>query len=82
MTTEIKPEIVEAIQFDPEQQKWPEHVRPWNKRIPRDMSYGFVDTDFGRKPIQAGDWIIKVSTGQLMLVPNRIYKKLIPQTQS
>ena len=81
MTTETKPEIVEAIQFDPEQKEWPEQVKPWDKRTPRDMSFGFVDTDFGRKHIQAGDWIIRVSTGKTMLVPDRIYKKVTLQPQ-
>lgn len=77
---ETKPEIIEAIQFDPEKKEWPEIVKPWNKRVPRDMSYGFIDTDFGRKSIQAGDWIVKVSTGQTLLVQDRIYKQLSIQS--
>jgi len=76
MTEEV-PTIIEAIQFDPESKEWPDQVKPWDKRIPRDMSWGFVDTDFGRKSVQAGDWLVKVSTGQLMLVPDRIYKKIM-----
>ena len=41
--TEESIEIVEAIQFDPEKKEWPEQVKPWDKRTPRDMSWGFVD---------------------------------------
>jgi hypothetical protein len=79
--TEEKIEIIEAIQFDPEEKQWPEQVKPWDKLTPRDMSWGFIETDFGRKHVQAGDWIIQVSTGQTLLVPDRIYKKLMLEQQ-
>lgn len=75
-----KPEIVEAIQFDPEKKEWPKQVRPWDKIIPRDMSWGFVDTALGRMHIQAGDWIVKLSTGQTVLVADKNYKSLITQS--
>lgn len=76
MTETKKPEIVEAIQFDPEKKDWPKEVRAWNKIVPRDMSWGFVDTALGRINIQAGDWICKVSTGHILLLQDRVFKKL------
>lgn len=70
------PEIVEATQFNPEEKEWPKQVRPWNKIVPRDMSWGFVDTALGRMHIQAGDWIVKLATGQTLLVADKNYKSL------
>lgn len=74
MTETKMPEIVEAKQFNPEEKEWPKEVRPWNKIVPRDMSWGFIDTAFGRKNIQATDWIIKLETGETLLVTDKIYK--------
>ena len=75
--TETKiPEIVEAKQFKPEEKEWPKQVRPWNKIVPRDMSWGFVDTALGRMNIHAGDWIVKLATGQTLLVADKNYKSL------
>lgn len=72
----LKLEIIEAIQFKPDDKEWPRDVRPWNKTVPRDMSWGFVDTALGRMNIQAGDWIVKLSTGQTVLVADKNYKSL------
>jgi len=72
---ETKPKIVESIQFNPHE-RWPDEVRPWDRIVPRDMSWGFIDTTFGRIHVQAGDWICKISTGQTILVKDVIYKSL------
>lgn len=71
-----KPKIIEAVQFNPDEKNWPKEVKPWDRIVPRDMSWGFVDTAFGRAHILAGDWICKVSTGDTILLRDRIYKKL------
>lgn len=70
------PKIVEAIQFNPEEKEWPDGIRPWTMFQPRDMSWGFIDTAFGRSHVLAGDWICKTETGETILLRNHIYKKL------
>lgn len=52
--------IVDAVQFDPGQNPWPEGVKPWrdNQPRPRDMSHGYIDTSKGRTSVVAGDWIV------------------------
>jgi hypothetical protein len=73
---EQKPKIVEAIQFNHEDKEWPEGVRPWTMFQPRDMSWGFIDTAFGKAHVLAGDWICKTENGDIILLRYHIYKKL------
>lgn len=76
MRYQRKPEIVDAVQFDPEQKEWPELVKPWTRFIPRDMSWGFVDTPMGRMHVHAGDWIVTTATGHAILVKEKIFNQL------
>lgn len=76
MKYQRKPEIVEATQFDPEQKEWPEMIKPWNKFQPRDMSWGFIETALGKMHVHAGDYVVKVSTGQTILVKEKIFNQL------
>lgn len=56
-------ETVEAIQFFPDL-PWPEGVKKWTDAVPRDMSWGYVDTERGRIHVHSGDWIMKKENGQ------------------
>jgi hypothetical protein len=55
-----KPVVIEAVQFNPHSQPWPEGVKPWSDEDlqPRDMSWGYIETLEGRMHVTAGDWII------------------------
>lgn len=61
-----RPIVIEAIQFDPHKQPWPDGVVPWPKdgMIPRDMSWGYIDTLEGKMHVIAGDWIITGVKGE------------------
>ncbi len=65
------PVIVEAIQFDPNA-TWPDCVHPHRKEgiIPRDMSWGYVETVKGIVHVLAGDWIIKGVAGFFVCKPD------------
>lgn len=82
MKYQRKPEIVEAVQFDPDAKEWPPIVKPWSKFIPRDMSLGFVDTPLGRIHVHAGDYIVTVSTGDTILVKEKIFNQLYEPTKA
>jgi hypothetical protein len=58
-------EIVEAVQFDPYVEHWPEGVIRWRETIPRDGSFGFIETSTGRFHVHALDWIVRGSSGEL-----------------
>lgn len=52
--------IVEAVQFDPHKQPWPDGVHNWDgKSRPRDMSWGYTETVPGRVHVLAGDYIVE-----------------------
>jgi hypothetical protein len=58
--------IVEAMQFDPKVQPWPEQIRPWNHwHLPRpiDESYGYILTDGDHEPVYAQNWIVTNELG-------------------
>lgn len=82
MKYQRKPEIVDAVQFDPDAKEWPQIVKPWSKFIPRDMSWGFVDTPLGRIHVHAGDYIVTVSTGDTILVKEKIFNQLYEPTKA
>lgn len=61
-----KPVFVEAVQFDPQSRPWPDCVKPWagsGLPVPRDMSFGYIDSDEGKLHVMARDWIIKNAQG-------------------
>lgn len=60
-----KPVVIEAVQFWPNI-PWPECVKSWSAEaaIPRDMSFGYIDTLEGKMHVQAGDWIITGVKGE------------------
>lgn len=73
-----KPIVIEAVQFDPQQQSWPEGVKPWpNERgvQPRDMSWGYIQTLEGTMHVMAGDWIITGVNGEKYPCKPDIFEK-------
>lgn len=63
-----KPVVIEAVQFDPQAEQWPGGVQRWPDGygvVPRDMSWGYIDTLEGRMHVQAGDWIITGIKGEI-----------------
>jgi hypothetical protein len=62
-----KPVVIEAEQFSPEMNPWPEGVKPWPDQQglqPRDMSCGYIETLEGKMHVSAGDWIITGVKGE------------------
>ena len=71
-----KPVIIEATQFDPNVHPWPEGVIPWNREeyLPRDMSWGYIQTLEGKMHVIAGDWIITGVEGEKYNCKDSIFK--------
>lgn len=82
MKYQRKLEIVEAVQFDPEAKEWSPKIQAWTRFQPRDMSWGFVDTPLGRMHVHAGDWLVTVSTGDTILVKEKIFNQLYEPTKA
>jgi hypothetical protein len=62
-----KPIVIDAVQFDPEINPWPDGVLPWPDEQgmrPRDMSFGYIETSEGRHHVSAKDWIITGIAGE------------------
>lgn len=59
-----KPIVIEAEQFDPQSNPWPDGVIPWGDVQSRDMSWGYIDTLEGKMHVIAGDWIITGVKGE------------------
>lgn len=76
MQVRRKPETAEAVQFDPEAEKWPPEIRLWDRFQPRDMSFGYVDTTIGRINIYEGDWIVRTDDEKILIVKDSIFKKI------
>lgn len=73
-------ETVEAVQFFP-MEIWPEPVKKWTNYVPRDMSWGYVETERGRVHVLAGDWILKKENGQWdVCIPELFEKTYKPAT--
>lgn len=56
-----KKSIVNAVQFSPDMEPWPDGVNPWpdeNGLRPRDMSFGYMMLFGIRYHVWAGDWIV------------------------
>jgi hypothetical protein len=69
-------EPIEAFKFDP-QGEWPDYIIPWDRKSqPRDMSWGYIETQEGKKHVLAGDWIIKNENGQLDIYKPSMFEKL------
>lgn len=76
--TQLPPDdwqTVEAVQFDPEEKKWPRQVIAWSQFTPRDMSWGFAGTIFGQVHVHAGDWIV-TSGEKVVVVKDKIFNQL------
>ena len=71
------PIIVEAVQFDPAT-TWPDCVHPHGKEgiIPRDMSWGYIETVEGTAHVLAGDWIVKDVGGHFSVCKSDIFKEI------
>ncbi len=66
------PVILEAVQFDPTDDIWPDCIHPHRKEgiTPRDMSWGYVEVVKGPPVhILAGDWIVKGIAGLFVCKP-------------
>ena len=67
-----KPVIVEAAQFDPTKQPWPEGVREIHKgwKAPHDdpPRYNFIRPGAMVGAIRPGDWIVTNQTGERYVV--------------
>lgn len=61
-----KPVVIDAVQFDPDQQPWPEGVKPWpqNRPSPMNGSVGYIRTLEGDHHVTPGDWIITGVKGE------------------
>ena len=71
-----KPIVIEAVQFDPHQHPWPDGVIAWPKDgpLPRDMSWGYIDTLEGKMHVIAGDWIITGVKGEIYPCKDDIFR--------
>lgn len=79
MKFQKKPVVVEAEQFDPQRQPWPEGVygvRNGGARVPAGASLGMIDyfqIDITYGPsvvVRAGDWIVRdPSVGPIVYEP-------------
>ena len=79
-----KPVIIEAEQFDPQKQPWPEGVKPWphpKGYQPRDMSWGYIETLEGDHHVMAGDWIITGVAGERYPCKPDIFAKTYEQVE-
>jgi hypothetical protein len=72
-----KPIVIDAVQFDPQMNGWPDGVIPWREpnATPRDMSWGYIDTLEGKMHVQAGDWIITGVNGEKYPCKPDIFEK-------
>ena len=71
------PVIVEAVQFD-HAVPWPDCVHPHRKKgvIPRDMSWGYIETVEGTaQHVIDGDWIVKDVVGHFSVCASDIFKE-------
>src|SRR5882762_8219081 len=51
--------IVDAVQFDPQKRPWPDGVIPHDPECkPKDMTWGYVDTEDRRVHVMAGYYIV------------------------
>ena len=65
------PVIVEAVQFDPHV-TWPDCVHP---HVPRNMSWGYIETVEGTAHVCARDWIVKGITGHFFVCKPDIFEE-------
>lgn len=72
-----KPVVIEAVQFKPLDDVWPDGVIPWSVAgvQPRDMSWGYIDTLEGRMHVMADDWIITGVNGEKYPCKPDIFEK-------
>ncbi len=68
------PVVIEAVQFDPHSQPWPDGVIPWGASKPRDMSWGYIQTLEGNMHVIAGDWIIRGIAGEIYPCKDDIFR--------
>jgi hypothetical protein len=67
--------LTAAFQFDPAKTVMI-GVKPWPDEAghqPRDMSWGYLDTDTGRQHVRVGDWIGKDREGNLYVYTNQTF---------
>lgn len=79
-----KPLFVEAVQFDPGDKdkgnKYPGFI-PWTKdRIPRDMSWGYLDTP-DMPHVHTGNYIVYHLNGDMSLMPASIFETLYEKVE-
>lgn len=71
-----KPIVIEAVQFDPQQQSWPEGVKCWPGGYePVDGTWGYIQTLEGQMHVMAGDWIITGVNGERYPCKPDIFEK-------
>ena len=70
-----KPAVIEATQFNPNEDPWPDGVISWKEAgiRPRDMSWGYIQTLEGKMHVQADDWIITEAHGEKYLCKPDIF---------
>ena len=70
--------VVEAVQFDPHKQPWPDGVMTWaaEKARPRDMSWGYIETITGREHVQTEDYIVTIPSKEKCLVRSKDFEKI------
>jgi hypothetical protein len=57
---------VDAVQFRPDSDVWPEDVVPWSETpppYPRDCSWGYIQTPAGTRHVMSRDWIVTTPGG-------------------
>lgn len=69
-----KPVVVDAVQFWPDQQPWPQGVfeipRGWHERDRvRPPMYSLQSERYGAA-VKPGDWVVTNQTGERYVVPN------------
>jgi hypothetical protein len=60
---------VDAVQFRPDLDVWPEGVVPWSEMPsdyprPRDCSWGYIQTPAGTRHVLSRDWIVTTPDGE------------------
>jgi hypothetical protein len=65
--------VLEAVQFNPGIQPWPERVKPWGEIVPRDMSFGYLDVP-SRTHVFALDWIAEDDEGIIHVYRDAVFR--------
>ena len=68
--------IVQAVQFDPQKQPWPEYVIPHDPSCkPRDMTWGYIEISSGKYHVAASDYIFTDYFGDKRVIHRKQFEE-------